>query len=77
ALREYDDARYHLKRALAIDPTNPTATRLLAQMGQQDFLNVVEFVKSRGLSPAWTGSIIVLVILFAIAITAAITAMSR
>lgn len=77
ALREYDDARYHLKRALAIDPTNPTATRLLAQMGQQDFLNVVEFVKSRGLSPAWTGSIIVLVILFAIAITAAITAISR
>ena len=74
ALREYDDARYHLRRALAIDPANPTATRFLAQMGRQDVLNVLEFVKSKfNLSPVWAGSLMVLVILLAIAITATIT----
>lgn len=71
---EYDDARYHLKRALAIDPTNPTATRLLAQMSRQEYQNVIEFVKSKlELSPVWAGSLMVLVILLAIAITAIIT----
>ncbi|MCX6645861.1 MAG: tetratricopeptide repeat protein [bacterium] len=74
AMCEYDDAGYHLKRALAIDPANPTATRFLAQMSRQEFLNVIEFVKSKfNLSPVWAVSMMVLLILLAIAITATIT----
>jgi len=77
ALNETDDGKYHLRRALASDPKNPTATRLLNDISRSDKITLAKISGSIGdwiiKSPAWAGSIIVLVILAAIAVTAFLT----
>jgi len=74
ALRDVDEAKYHLKRALASDPSNPTATRLLNDLTRSEKISFTKFSSAIGnwivKSPAWAGSIVALVILVVIALTA-------
>lgn len=71
ALDDKDRARYHLKRALATDPSNATATDLLTKMGESIFPNPLVWLRARLVTdPAWTGSIVVIIVLAAIALTA-------
>jgi tetratricopeptide (TPR) repeat protein len=71
ALRNTDEARYHFRRALASDPSNPTAARYLGRLGRpalvRPFLLLTE---GWSISPRWAGAIIALVILAFIAIAA-------
>jgi len=71
ALGDEDEARYHLKRALASDPSNATATSLLTKMGESVKPNPFVWLRTRLVeNPAWAGSIVVIIVLAAIALTA-------
>ena len=70
ALREYDEARYHLQRALATDPLNASASRLLAKMGRG---NRTSLIAGLGLNrrelARWLGPIFIVIILVVIALS--------
>jgi tetratricopeptide (TPR) repeat protein len=71
ALDEYDDARYHLRRALATEPTNASASRTLAKLsgsGTPDPLRIIG--KKLAMSPSVFGSTLVIIILVIIALAA-------
>jgi len=71
ALQDYDDARYHLGRALASDPTNVSASRMLARLGRRDRLNPLEYLRDLFVTNrALAGPVLVIVILAVIAIAA-------
>ncbi len=71
ALGENDRATYHFRRALAVDPSNVPASKMLAEMSR---LRVPDLVKRIAdlmrANPVWTGSVFVVVILAVIAIAA-------
>jgi tetratricopeptide (TPR) repeat protein len=73
ALREEDEARYHLRRALASDPTNATAGRALSALGRPAADPFAIIRSGFRMSSAWTGSIIVIAILAVIALAALLT----
>jgi len=74
ALREEDEARYHLRRALASDPTNATAGRTLSALGRPAIAGPLAVIRSNlRMSSAWTGSIVVIAILAVIALAALLT----
>lgn len=71
ALRETDDARYHFQRALALDPSNPTAARHLARLGRAPVPRLfLALLRGWVVSPRWVGAIVALIILAFIALTA-------
>jgi tetratricopeptide (TPR) repeat protein len=71
AMGDEDEARYHLKRALATDPSNATATSLLTKLGESVTPNPFVWLRTRLVeNPAWAGSIVVIIVLAAIALTA-------
>ncbi len=71
ALDEEERAKYHLRRAMASDPSNPTAASLLARSAggavPRAYLRLVRRLR---LSPALANSILVIVILAALALVA-------
>jgi hypothetical protein len=71
ALGEEDDAYYHLRRALAADSSNTTATRLLAKMRPDEVFNPFEYIKTKLLtSPVWAATALALLILAVLAVVA-------
>ena len=76
ALGQDDDARYHLKRALATDPSNSTATRMLSRIsgdGSPIERLLGDIAARMNMSPAWVGSFFVVIVLAVIAIVALLT----
>jgi tetratricopeptide (TPR) repeat protein len=74
ALRDENNARYHLIRAIEIDPRNSTAAHSLSLIDKSGNESFVEFLRSgKKLAPnilGWAGSIIVILILAILAIGA-------
>jgi len=73
-LGDENDARYHVKRALATDPTNPSASRTLAGLGRKVVLTPAEVMQSLSrIPPVILGSAFVIVLLVVIAIVALVS----
>jgi Flp pilus assembly protein TadD len=71
ALRIRDEARYHLSRALAVDPTNVSASRMMARMDWLRFrLPVERWLSSLNITPQVAASVFVVVVLILIALAA-------
>ncbi len=71
ALREEDEAKYHLRRALAADPTNVSASRMMTKLGRGKMGTAIEKVAAfLRTNPAWAGSALVILILVVIAFVA-------
>jgi tetratricopeptide (TPR) repeat protein len=71
ALREDDDARYHLERALAVDPSSRSASRALARMSGFRMPNaIVEMFRTRKVSAGWIGSVLIVLALIILALSA-------
>ena len=74
ALRNEDAARYHIERALAIDPSNASASRFLAGMGREELPNpLAGIMKYQPLFMRWIGPIVVVLILAIIALSILLT----
>jgi len=64
ALKDEDVARYHVERALAVDPSNASASRFLAGMGREELPNpLAGIMKYRRVLTKWVGPIIVVLLL--------------
>jgi len=71
AMQEEEDAAFHLNRALAVDPTNSTASRMLALMGRSRRPNPLALIAAKiNLSGAWASSILIVIILIVLALVA-------
>ena len=68
------DARHHLNRALAIDPTSRSASRTLAKLGWSlRRSHFHKFLQSLNFSPQTAGSVFVVVVLLLIALSVIIS----
>ncbi|HDS30453.1 MAG TPA: tetratricopeptide repeat protein [Firmicutes bacterium] len=71
AMRDENDARYHLNRALATDPTNVSAMRTLSKMKWAGVENGFRRIAYKlNMSPPIAGSVFVVLVLILIAIVA-------
>jgi tetratricopeptide (TPR) repeat protein len=71
ALRENIDAKYHLNRALASDPSDVSATRLLARINRATIANPLDLIhKSGWLRSKWTGPGLVVILLILLGLAA-------
>ena len=69
-LGEQDPAAYHLERALAVDPTNRSASRLLGRMRQASSFSILKVEKIKGFLRENLVSIFVVLALLTLALAA-------
>ncbi len=75
ALGDEGAARFHLRRALAIDPTNVSATQVLSRLSKTQGINpIAAIAQFWNRSPQLAGSVFVIVVLLVLAVTVLLSA---
>jgi tetratricopeptide (TPR) repeat protein len=71
ALRESDDAKYHLERALQLNPSDVSGSRFMARMNRLAMQSPIEWLRTRKwLTSRWVGPIFILLILIFLGLAA-------